>query len=55
MVRWQVFVESICDSPEVLEANMASKVANSPDFAGMPREDALLEEIPVPRHCDLRA
>lgn len=41
-----LFVEIICDDPEVLETNYKNKVTNSPDFAGMKLEDAIkdLEE-----------
>ena len=34
-VRLQVlFIESICDDPAVLEANLQHKVKSSPDFVG---------------------
>jgi predicted kinase len=36
-----VFVEVICDDPEVVETNMRNKVVNSPDFAGLTMEEAL--------------
>mmetsp|Transcript_17705 Transcript_17705/g.38800 ORF Transcript_17705/g.38800 Transcript_17705/m.38800 type:complete len:483 (+) Transcript_17705:73-1521(+) len=36
-----VFVETICDDPEVLQANLLIKVRASPDFRGMKEEDAL--------------
>jgi len=35
-----VFVEVLCDDPEVTETNMKNKVANSPDFAGLSLEEA---------------
>jgi predicted kinase len=38
-----LFVEAICDSEEVLETNLTDKVRNSPDFAGMPLEEALAD------------
>jgi len=36
-----VFVESICDDPELLEDNFKEKIGLSPDFAGMTEEDAM--------------
>lgn len=36
-----IFVEVLCDDPEVTETNMKNKVANSPDFAGLSLEEAL--------------
>jgi hypothetical protein len=36
-----VFVESICDDEELLEENYRYKVSSSPDFDGMPVQDAL--------------
>ena len=36
-----VFIESLCDDRHVLEANMLTKVRNSPDFAGMSEREAL--------------
>lgn len=38
-----VFVESLCDDEAVLEANMKTKVASSPDFRGMDPELALID------------
>mmetsp|Transcript_24035 Transcript_24035/g.74106 ORF Transcript_24035/g.74106 Transcript_24035/m.74106 type:complete len:457 (-) Transcript_24035:39-1409(-) len=38
-----VFVETICDDPHVLEANMLTKVRNSPDFEGMDEAAALTD------------
>eukprot|EP00668_Euglena_longa_P005505 GGOE01006494.1.p1 GENE.GGOE01006494.1~~GGOE01006494.1.p1 ORF type:complete len:530 (-),score=175.52 GGOE01006494.1:1199-2788(-) len=38
-----LFVESICDDPEVLTENLLSKVRNSPDFAGMDLETAMVD------------
>lgn len=38
-----VFVESICDNEEVLEANLLTKVRNSPDFRGIHEEAALAD------------
>ena len=29
-----IFIESICDDPQVIDANIRSKVTNSPDYAG---------------------
>jgi predicted kinase len=43
-VRHQVvFVESICEDPKILEENMRSKIANSPDYGGMSPEEALAD------------
>jgi 6-phosphofructo-2-kinase len=36
-----VFIESICDDQELLDENYRYKVSNSPDFAGMSKEEAL--------------
>ena len=36
-----VFVESICDDAELLEENYRFKIKNSPDYAGIPEEEAL--------------
>lgn len=38
-----VFVEAICDDPEVLEANMLGKVRNSPDFERMSIPEAMAD------------
>jgi len=38
-----VFVESICDDADVVEANMRTKVRASPDFAGMGFDAALAD------------
>eukprot|EP00930_Biecheleria_cincta_P096195 TRINITY_DN88074_c0_g1_i1.p1 TRINITY_DN88074_c0_g1~~TRINITY_DN88074_c0_g1_i1.p1 ORF type:complete len:558 (-),score=76.36 TRINITY_DN88074_c0_g1_i1:201-1835(-) len=38
-----IFVETICSDPEVLVANMLTKVRFSPDFANMSEEDALAD------------
>jgi broad specificity phosphatase PhoE len=38
-----LFLESICDDEQVLEANMRSKVSNSPDFAHMTPQEALAD------------
>ena len=38
-----IFVEVICNEATVLQSNMRQKVLYSPDFAGMPVEDAMLE------------
>eukprot|EP00927_Polykrikos_kofoidii_P017856 TRINITY_DN18196_c0_g1_i5.p1 TRINITY_DN18196_c0_g1~~TRINITY_DN18196_c0_g1_i5.p1 ORF type:complete len:628 (+),score=101.86 TRINITY_DN18196_c0_g1_i5:66-1949(+) len=35
-----IFVESVCNDPEVLQTNMWNKVLNSPDFPGMTQEEA---------------
>lgn len=36
-------IESICDDPDVLNSNLRTKVAKSPDYVGMPAEEALLD------------
>eukprot|EP00960_Hanusia_phi_P018766 553064-Hanusia_phi.AAC.2 len=36
-----LFIESICDDPKVLEANLKHKVSSSPDFFGVDPEKAL--------------
>jgi hypothetical protein len=36
-------VESICEDPNILQENLRSKVANSPDFVGMAPEEALAD------------
>ena len=33
-----LFIESICDDPEVLEQNLRQKIASSPDYREMPPE-----------------
>lgn len=38
-----VFVESICDDQELLEQNYKFKVSSSPDYKGMPEEEALAD------------
>ena len=38
-----VFVESICDDEELLEQNYRFKVNNSPDYHGVPEEEALAD------------
>lgn len=38
-----VFVESVCDDQELLEENYRYKISSSPDFDGMPTEDALAD------------
>lgn len=38
-----VFVESICDDAELLEQNYRFKVNNSPDYVGIPEEEALAD------------
>ncbi|GMH53232.1 hypothetical protein TL16_g01405 [Triparma laevis f. inornata] len=38
---YPIFVESICDSEEVLEKNLLQKIRNSPDYESMSEEDAL--------------
>eukprot|EP00814_Leptocylindrus_danicus_P003840 CAMPEP_0116042932 /NCGR_PEP_ID=MMETSP0321-20121206/26021_1 /TAXON_ID=163516 /ORGANISM="Leptocylindrus danicus var. danicus, Strain B650" /LENGTH=481 /DNA_ID=CAMNT_0003523577 /DNA_START=351 /DNA_END=1793 /DNA_ORIENTATION=+ len=38
-----MFLESVCDDQELLEENFKQKVAHSPDFAGMSREDAIAD------------
>jgi len=38
-----VFIESICEDVDVLEANMRAKVRASPDFAGMDENEALAD------------
>ena len=38
-----VYVESICDDPDVLEQNMITKVSNSPDFKGLTFEAGLAD------------
>ncbi|GMH95925.1 hypothetical protein TrVE_jg11884 [Triparma verrucosa] len=38
-----VFVESICDQPDLLEENFRQKIKISPDFADMPFEEALVD------------
>eukprot|EP00669_Euglena_mutabilis_P014340 TRINITY_DN9400_c0_g1_i1.p2 TRINITY_DN9400_c0_g1~~TRINITY_DN9400_c0_g1_i1.p2 ORF type:complete len:246 (-),score=119.23 TRINITY_DN9400_c0_g1_i1:25-732(-) len=38
-----VFVESICDDPEVLQENFLNKVRHSPDFAGMDERTAMAD------------
>eukprot|EP00931_Biecheleriopsis_adriatica_P124570 TRINITY_DN99715_c0_g1_i1.p1 TRINITY_DN99715_c0_g1~~TRINITY_DN99715_c0_g1_i1.p1 ORF type:complete len:470 (-),score=67.80 TRINITY_DN99715_c0_g1_i1:107-1516(-) len=35
-----VFVESICDDPDVLEANILGKLSKSPDYASVPSDEA---------------
>jgi predicted kinase len=35
-----IFVESVCDDPEVVQTNMWNKVLSSPDFPGMTPEQA---------------
>ncbi|EKX38124.1 hypothetical protein GUITHDRAFT_77385 [Guillardia theta CCMP2712] len=37
-----LFIESICDDPKVLEANLKHKVSSSPDFVGIDPEKASL-------------
>jgi len=36
-----IFVESTCNDAAVVEANLALKLSKSPDYASMPREEAL--------------
>ena len=36
-------MESICEDPNILQENLRSKVANSPDFVGMAPEEALAD------------
>ncbi len=36
-----VFVESICNDPALVEANIRSTKSRSPDYAGVPEEDAV--------------
>ncbi|CAB9519462.1 phosphofructo-2-kinase/fructose-2,6-bisphosphatase [Seminavis robusta] len=38
-----VFVESICDDQELLEENYRFKVNNSPDYKGIPEEEAMAD------------
>jgi len=38
-----IFIEVICDLPTLVEANMLNKVMNSPDFQGMPPDEALVD------------
>lgn len=38
-----VFVESICDDEELLFENFQFKVSNSPDYVGMPQEEAIAD------------
>jgi hypothetical protein len=38
-----VFVESLCDDEELLEENYRYKISSSPDFDGMPAEEALAD------------
>ena len=38
-----VFVESICDDAELLEQNYRFKISNSPDYQGVPEEEALAD------------
>lgn len=38
-----VFVESLCDDQELLEENYRYKISSSPDFDGMPTEEALAD------------
>eukprot|EP00931_Biecheleriopsis_adriatica_P008240 TRINITY_DN109455_c0_g1_i1.p1 TRINITY_DN109455_c0_g1~~TRINITY_DN109455_c0_g1_i1.p1 ORF type:complete len:486 (+),score=90.54 TRINITY_DN109455_c0_g1_i1:65-1522(+) len=38
-----IFLEVICQDPEVLDANMQNKVLHSPDFSGMSYSDALAD------------
>lgn len=38
-----VFVESVCDDEELLEENYSYKVSSSPDFDGMPKQDAIAD------------
>jgi len=38
-----IFVESICDDVELLEENYRFKIKNSPDYEGMPEEQALAD------------
>ncbi|GMH85059.1 hypothetical protein TrVE_jg14200 [Triparma verrucosa] len=40
---YPIFVESICDSEEVLEKNLLQKIRNSPDYADMSELDALVD------------
>mmetsp|Transcript_67586 Transcript_67586/g.174075 ORF Transcript_67586/g.174075 Transcript_67586/m.174075 type:complete len:644 (-) Transcript_67586:37-1968(-) len=40
-----VFIEIICDDPEVLMTNFRNKVLHSPDFAGLSLEEALADLI----------
>ncbi|MGD0674674.1 MAG: 6-phosphofructo-2-kinase/fructose-2,6-bisphosphatase [Polyangiaceae bacterium] len=36
-----VFVESICNDPEIVEANIRANKARSPDYEGVPEEEAV--------------
>jgi broad specificity phosphatase PhoE/predicted kinase len=36
-----VFIESICDDPAIIEANIRATKARSPDYAGIPEEEAV--------------
>ena len=36
-----VFVESICDDPAIIEANIRATKARSPDYEGVPEEEAV--------------
>lgn len=38
-----IFVESICDDPCVIETNIRQKIANSPDYRGVPMDEALAD------------
>mmetsp|Transcript_4741 Transcript_4741/g.6719 ORF Transcript_4741/g.6719 Transcript_4741/m.6719 type:complete len:505 (-) Transcript_4741:415-1929(-) len=38
-----VFIESICDDPQVLEQNMIAKVRASPDFKGLHLDEAMAD------------
>jgi len=38
-----IFLEVICDDPEVIQINMQYKIQNSPDFHGLGLEDALAD------------
>ena len=42
-MSWQIFIEVICDDPEILEQNLLVKVRTSPDFAGQSTEEALAD------------
>lgn len=39
------FVESYCDDPKIIEANIREVKINSPDYRGMNKEDALLDFV----------
>jgi len=36
-----LYIESICDDPKVLDSNLRTKIAHSPDYKNMPIELAM--------------